>query len=118
MMVFVYIGQLLAIMLPNEAAAGVFSGLVAVINSNFCGFLIKAQDFPSFWTFMYWLDPLHYALEGLTVTQFHNDKTPVTTFDGITMTAEEFIGEYYSTWKYSHRGFDAMALLLFVVVLR
>jgi len=27
--------------------------------------MIKYKDFPNFWSFMYWLDPLHYTIEGI-----------------------------------------------------
>ena len=96
----------------------VAGGLFAGINSNFCGFMIKSQDFPSFWVFIYWLNPLHYALEGITVTQFHKDDTEITTITGVTTTAERFISEYYSSWSYDHRGYDVLGLLLWSVFLR
>jgi ABC-type multidrug transport system permease subunit len=132
-MVFVYTGQLLAVLVPDEAAATgllhtilnlnsffciVLGGLNAGITSNFCGFMIKSQDFPAFWIFMYWLNPLHYGMAGVVVTQFHNDQTKLTMFDGTITTAEIFIGEYYSGWKYEHRGLYVMALLIFVAVIR
>ena len=32
--------------------------------SLFCGFMIAYDKFPTFWSFAYWLNPFHYALEG------------------------------------------------------
>ena len=40
-------------------------GLANTAFSLFCGFMIKYEDFPNFWSFMYWLDPLHYTIEGI-----------------------------------------------------
>ena len=80
--------------------------------------MIRAESFPTFWIFMYWLNPLHYALEGLNMTQFHNDHTVITTLSGQTTTAEIFINEFFSTWSYNHRWLDVMALILFIVSLR
>ena len=80
--------------------------------------MIRAESFPTFWIFMYWLNPLHYALEGLNMTQFHDDNTKITTLSGQTTTAEIFIGEFFSTWSYSHRWLDVMALILFIGSLR
>lgn len=87
--------------------------------SLFCGFTITASNFPSFWIFMYWLDPLHYALEGLVTTQFYKDTTPVTV-TGMpgTMPAGDFVAMFYPDWQYSHRGLDIMALFLFIIALR
>jgi hypothetical protein len=89
-----------------------------MINSNFCGFIVKAQDLPTFWIFAYWLSPLHYAFEGIIMTQFHNDDTAVTSFTGQKVTAEKFISSYYTEWNYSHRGGDLIGLILFTVALR
>jgi hypothetical protein len=81
--------------------------------------MIKFEDFPTFWTFMYWLDPLHYALEGLVTTQFNRDHTVVTiTGSPLTTTASQYVESFYSEMRYSHRGLDVLALLLFMVALR
>lgn len=93
--------------------------MFSTLISLFAGFLIKPQDFPTFWTFMYWLNPLHYAIEGLTVTQFNRDATVITlTGSEDTMTANTFVQKFFSEWRYSHRGWDVLALCLFIVVLR
>ena len=33
-------------------------GLLSTVTSMFCGFLIKVENFPKFWIFMYYLNPL------------------------------------------------------------
>lgn len=86
--------------------------------SLFCGFMISSQDIPDFWLFLYWLNPLHYALEGLFMTQFHKDETVITLYNGVKMTAEEYVNSFYSEWSYSHKFGDLAALLIFIVVLR
>lgn len=87
--------------------------------SLFCGFMIKPEDFPTFWIFMYWLDPLHYALEGLITTQFNRDSTVISvTGSQYATTTSTFVQSFYSEWKYSHRGGDVLGLLLFIVLLR
>jgi len=87
--------------------------------SLFCGFMIKPSDFPTFWVFMYWLDPLHYALEGLIVTQFNRDSTVISiTGTQFSTTASAYVEAFYSDWDYRHRGLDVLALLLFIVFLR
>ena len=63
---------------------------------------------------MYWLDPLHYVLEGLISAMFHKDTTEITLMNQMTTTAETYITEYqYSKWSYGHIGFDILALGLF-----
>ncbi len=87
--------------------------------SLFCGFMIQPQNFPDFWIFMYWLDPLHYVLEGLISTQFNQDHTEVSiTGSQMTTTADSFVKSFYGEWRYETRGFDIMALCLFIIALR
>lgn len=91
------------------------AGLTNTVLGLFCGFLISEQNFPTFWLFMYWLDPLHYALEGLIMTQFHGDTTEITEMDGSVTIAEEYMtGTVFTTWRYQHAGFDVLALGLFM----
>ncbi len=52
------------------------------------------------------------------MTQFHADDTPITLLTGQTITAEGFINDFFSTWDYSHRYKDAMAVMLFIGTLR
>ena len=93
--------------------------MVSTLLSLFAGFMIRPQDFPTFWIFVYWLDPLHYATEGIVVTQFYQDDTPITiTATGQVVTAEVFVKQFYAEWSYKHRGYDVLALLLFIVGLR
>ena len=81
--------------------------------------MIKPSDFPDFWIFMYWLNPAHYAMEGLITTQFHRDHTLISiTGEPGQVTANTFVSDFYEDWHYSARGYDIMALCLFIIVLR
>jgi ABC-type multidrug transport system permease subunit len=84
------------------------------------GFLISPGSIPSYWIWMYWLCPLHYTIEGILSTQFHDDDRVILALDGITKTTvsayfHEFFGGKYS---YDHRGYDVLALFIFIVVAR
>ena len=93
----------------------VLGSLTNTVLGLFGGFLIGQQNFPTFWLFMYWLDPLHYALEGLIMSQFHGDTSPITTMDGSVMTAEDYIQNVqFPAWNYSNIGYDVLALCLFI----
>ena len=118
MSTLVYLGQFLAAVMPTAAAAGVVGGMMSTLISLFCGFMIRVDDFPTFWLFLYWLNPLHYALEGINMVQFHDDTTIITEFTGATTTAEDYINTFYSSWSYDNRYYDIMALLLFMLALR
>jgi hypothetical protein len=94
----------------------VLVGLFISVFGLFSGFLIAEQNFPTFWLFMYWLNPLHYALEGLIMSQFHGDDTPIKTIKGEVMTAEDYMtSEQFSTWSYDDVPYDALALSIYIV---
>ena len=94
-------------------------GMVLTLFSLFCGFMIVPGDFPDFWIFMYWVNPVHYVLEGIITTQFNGDDTLVTiTGSTDVVTANTFISDFYADFRYSARGYDIMALCLFLIVLR
>ena len=108
----------LILMHLHIACLAVISGMMSTLLTLFCGFMIAPQDIPTFWLFLYWTNPLHYALEGLFMTQFHDDDTAITLISGFKTTAEEFVNSFFSTWSYNHRYGDAVALLIFIVALR
>lgn len=64
---------------------------------------------------MYWINPLHYALEGLIMSQFYQDTTPITTLTGQVTTAEDYMTTVqFSTWTHDHAGYDVLALCIFI----
>eukprot|EP01040_Poterioochromonas_malhamensis_P003178 gene3178-3388_t len=110
-----FINEFFMAVTPNEQTAEVLGSMFDAILGLFCGFLIAEQNFPSFWLFMYWLNPLHYALEGLIMSQFHEDTTPIKTLNGDIMTAEDYVNNVqFSSWSYDNRGYDVLALCLFI----
>lgn len=116
--VCVYIGHLLAAACPSLDYAAIFMGMISTFNSLFCGFYIAPQNIPTFWKFVYWLSPLHYAFEAHVFVQSHGDKKLVTTLTGQKMTAEDFYPTVFQDWSYHNRGFDMMALVLIIGILR
>ncbi len=96
----------------------VISGMTSTFLTLFCGFMIPSQNIPTFWLFAYWINPLHYALEGLFFTQFNGDNTKITLYNGYQITAEKFVGIVFEEWSYRHRGGDIAALLIFIIFLR
>ena len=147
MCTLVFLGQFYSVLLPSEAISQglnflssfflslpiftsrliflffnscqiVISGMTSTFLTLFCGFMIPAQNIPTFWLFVYWINPLHYALEGLFVTQFNGDNTVITLYNGYHTTAEKYVGLVFSEWSFKHRGGDIAALLIFIVFLR
>jgi ABC-type multidrug transport system ATPase subunit/ABC-type multidrug transport system permease subunit len=74
---FTYMGQMFVALTPDAQIAQGFGGLVASNTGLFSGVLIRPQNIPNFWIFMYWLMPGHYIFEGLLMTQYNNNDTPI-----------------------------------------
>jgi hypothetical protein len=50
---------------------------------------------------MIWLDPLHYAIEGIVTTQFKGDHSIVSVVGSTEVTtAQTFVAEFYPDWRY------------------
>lgn len=63
-------GQLVAALVPTaDTATAVVSGLLPII-FLFGGLLCPYGDIPVWWRWLYWLDPLSYAISALAAPQF------------------------------------------------
>lgn len=118
LMVLISLGHFFVSILPTSQVVFVFGGITNATLVLFCGFLRTYNHIPPFWTFMYWLNPLHYSLEGLIMSQFHDDNTIITLSNGYKTTAEAFVDNVYDSWSYGHLGYDALALILFMLLIR
>eukprot|EP00547_Thalassionema_nitzschioides_P003473 CAMPEP_0194202806 /NCGR_PEP_ID=MMETSP0156-20130528/2735_1 /TAXON_ID=33649 /ORGANISM="Thalassionema nitzschioides, Strain L26-B" /LENGTH=1424 /DNA_ID=CAMNT_0038928407 /DNA_START=109 /DNA_END=4383 /DNA_ORIENTATION=+ len=77
MSIFTYLGHMWVSLTPNAIVAQGLSSLFMGVTGLFTGVLIRPENIPAFWKFMYWVMPGHYVLESLLVTQYHNDDTQI-----------------------------------------
>jgi len=115
-----FTGQLIACVTPNTESANVVSSLVFNLWNTFSGFMISPASIPAYWSFMHWISPFHYIVEGMALSQFHGikDLVNVSTSSGTeTMTMEEYVKDYFGgKFSYSNRGRDIIALLAIMVI--
>ena len=57
--------------------ANVLGSVIGAVNSLFTGVLIAPALIPNFWIFLYWGLPGHYIIEGIVMSQFKGDTTPI-----------------------------------------
>ena len=115
----VYCGQFMAAYFSSASVAGIFGGLISTSFSLFAGFIIKYETLPSFWRFMYWLNPLHYAMEGILMTQYYsNHNLILITETNQYIPISEFLKLFFPSWSYSNRLYDILALVIIIVVLK
>ncbi|KAK5123595.1 hypothetical protein LTR85_002633 [Meristemomyces frigidus] len=69
---YVSFGQAIASFSPNELLASLFVPLFFLFVVSFCGVVVPYQGLPYFWrSWMYWLTPFKYLLEGLLGLVLH-----------------------------------------------
>ncbi|KAI7832790.1 ABC-2 type transporter-domain-containing protein [Gamsiella multidivaricata] len=69
----VTLGQLIAALTPSTTVAALLNPFIFSSLNLFCGVMIAKDQMPKFWSsWMYWLDPYHYVIEGLVSAQLHD----------------------------------------------
>jgi len=120
MVVWTFFGQAFMSLFKDIATAQGFGAVMSTFNSVFAGVLIAPQDISSFWLFMYYITPSHYVLEGLIVSQYYMDETPISPTNGSPF-AQEVIGSttcpvysedlescYGTAWQWVYVSFGGM----------
>jgi len=77
-----FLGQGFMALFKDSVTAQGFGAVINGLSSIFTGVLIRPQYIAGFWTWAYWVMPGHYVLEGLLVSQFHEDNTPIIPYVG------------------------------------
>ncbi|CAO3636970.1 unnamed protein product [Cunninghamella blakesleeana] len=67
------LGYVLSCIAESPTVASVLNPLVISLLVLFCGLMQIPSALPRFWSsWMYWIDPFHYFIEGLTVNEMEN----------------------------------------------
>jgi ABC-type multidrug transport system permease subunit len=116
----VFIGQFLICLLPNQQTAQVAGASIAATMNLFGGYLCTPKYITPFWKFVYYMVPSHYMLEGLVMSQFQNDETPVQPIYGTeTVPASSYIYEHFGgEFDYDRKWRDIGVLIGYVAILR
>ncbi|KAG0380213.1 hypothetical protein BGX24_009550 [Mortierella sp. AD032] len=66
------LGQMIAAWTPSVQIAALLNPFIISALNLFCGVVMPYASMPKFWrSWLYWLDPYHYIVEGLVTTQLH-----------------------------------------------
>ncbi|CAB1108061.1 ABC [Ectocarpus sp. CCAP 1310/34] len=118
-MFMVFTGMMFVMVLPNTQVAQTLAGALSSMFSLFAGFLISPAKIPDPWLFAFYLNPLHYVVEGMSTTQYRGDDTPITTALGTSTETEQFVNDFFGgEYEYKNRWFDVMALVIFIFAVR
>jgi ABC-type multidrug transport system permease subunit len=70
---YVSFGQAIAAFAPNELLASLLVPVFFLFVVSFCGVVVPPAQLPTFWrSWMYWLSPFHYLLEGFLGAAVHD----------------------------------------------
>lgn len=70
---YVSFGQAIAAFAPNELLASILVPVFFLFVVSFCGVVVPPAQLPEFWrSWMYWLSPFHYLLEGFLGVAIHD----------------------------------------------
>ncbi|KAJ6188460.1 hypothetical protein N7519_003368 [Penicillium mononematosum] len=70
---YIGLGQFIAALAPNELFASLLVPTFFTFIASFCGVVVPYPALPHFWqSWMYWLTPFHYLLEGFVGVITHN----------------------------------------------
>ncbi|ORX88825.1 hypothetical protein K493DRAFT_235423 [Basidiobolus meristosporus CBS 931.73] len=68
----VSLGQMIASFSTSKQMAALLNPFFFSMLNLFCGVMVPYDSMPGFWkAWMYWIDPLHYWVEGLVVNELH-----------------------------------------------
>lgn len=72
-MYYLSFGQAIAAFAPNELLASLLVPVFFLFVVSFCGVVVPPATLPYFWrSWMYWLSPFHYLIEGMLTLVTHN----------------------------------------------
>ncbi|KAG0055293.1 hypothetical protein BGZ83_009051 [Gryganskiella cystojenkinii] len=67
------LGQVIAALTPSSQVAALLNPFIFSSLNLFCGVMMPYAQMGKFWrSWMFWLDPYHYIIEGLVAAQLHN----------------------------------------------
>jgi len=126
---FTFLGQFLSAALPNTQTAQVIGSASSGFFNIFGGLFIAYSNIPVYWSFAYWITPIHYALESMTAGQFAKDERvafiqevqilpPPADPERVPVTVAFLFESIAPDFSYSFFGYDILVLCVFMIIFR
>ncbi|GAV89222.1 LOW QUALITY PROTEIN: ABC_tran domain-containing protein/ABC2_membrane domain-containing protein/PDR_assoc domain-containing protein [Cephalotus follicularis] len=88
---FTFYGMMVAALTPNNQVSAILSSALTVIWNLFSGFIVPLSSIPVWWSWLYWICPVSWTLNGMVTSQYGNLKDKLDSGE----TVEEFIHSYF-----------------------
>jgi ABC-type multidrug transport system ATPase subunit len=130
---FTFLGQMFVSLLRDAETAQVIGGVLVSTTAMFSGIMTRPSEIPIFWIFMYWVTPGHYIFEGIFMSQYENDNTPIEALPGSPFfmslgctnseevcmgTAEGWVQSSFSDWSTDSIPWNILYLIVLVATTR
>ncbi|KAI8318552.1 hypothetical protein GQ54DRAFT_321724 [Martensiomyces pterosporus] len=102
------LGQAIAAFSPNDIVAAMLNPIFTAMITLFCGVTIPYAQMPKFWrSWMYWLSPYMYYVEGVITNDLHGSKVRcrANEFYRFQPPAGKTCGEYAGSWATKSIGY-------------
>ncbi|KAH8058270.1 ATPase [Aureococcus anophagefferens] len=118
-----FLAQFLVAAMPSQEAATSLGTAFLSVCSIVAGFAISPTKIPWYFKPLYHVATIHYALEGMVVTQFHDSHVRISDLPGWPTDKRDYASHWTESkfggaFCYSHRWFDVAALVAFMIVFR
>jgi hypothetical protein len=80
--IYSYFGQAFIACVPTAPTAQILAAVFIGLNNFFSGLIVRPQYLSGFFEIPYWITPGHYVFEGMTMSLFNDDPTPVVATPG------------------------------------
>ncbi|KAM0951253.1 putative ABC-type xenobiotic transporter [Dioscorea sansibarensis] len=111
LLIFVYLGMLLASLTPNVQSATVLSSFFYQNFHLFSGFILPGPHIPKWWIWLYNIMPMSWMLNALFASQYGDIQKEITVL-GETKSVAIFLQDYFG-FHYDRLGLVALILLVF-----
>ncbi len=96
-------GQLFSFLSPsNVDIASVIGTILLVAFTLTISFLISPEKIPLWWIWVYWINPLRYALQGLVVNELRDGKEYLNEATGGLASGDDLL-DFLGGWSFSQR---------------
>lgn len=103
----VVLGQAIAALTPSSYTASLLTPFLLIVFSLFCGVTIPPPNIPSFWKWLYHLNPLTYMVGGMIETELYDRpvRCKLSEFSIFEPPSGRTCWEYASSWLENSTGY-------------
>jgi len=114
---FTYYGIFSIAITPNMPVAYMISGTIYFMWSLHCGFIIPSPNYPGWWIWLYWINPVSWILYGFVTSQLGDVTSTFVDVDSnnLVTTVKNYLS-YHFNFQYHLLGLAAAVLIAYCLL--